>query len=64
MGVHHLGKRGVCDLLHDLCGLPISVGAVVNSQEQASQALAPPYGEALAHAQAAPIKNADETSWR
>src|ERR1019366_578672 len=64
MGVHRLGKRGAAEVLHDLCGLPISVGAVVDSQQQASQALAPPYEEALAHAQAAPIKNADETSWR
>jgi len=64
MGVHRLGKRGAGEVLHDLCGLPISVGAVVDSQQQASEALAPPYEEALAHAQAAPIKNADETSWR
>lgn len=64
MGVHRLGKRGAADVLYDLCGLPISVGAVVDSQQQASEALAPPYQEALGHAQTAPIKNADETSWR
>jgi transposase len=64
MGVHRLGKRGTAELLHDLYGLPISVGAVVDSQEEASAALAQPYDEIVAHAQAAPIKNADETSWR
>ena len=64
MGVHRLGKRGAAEVLHDLCALPISVGAVVDSQEEASQALAAPYDEALSHAQAAPIKNADETGWR
>src|ERR1019366_7785512 len=64
MGVHRLGKRGAAEVLHDLCALPISVGAVVDSQEEASHALAAPYDEALSHAQAAPIKNADETGWR
>ena len=64
MGVHRLGKRGTAEALRDLFGLPISVGAVVDLQEDVSKALAAPYEEALAHAQAAPVKNADETSWR
>jgi transposase len=63
MGVHGIGKRGVAEALYDLYGLPISVGAVVGSQQQTSEALAQPYAEIVAHAQAAPIKNADETSW-
>ena len=41
-----------------------SVGAVVDSQNQVSRALEAPYSEAVEHAQAALIKNADETSWR
>ncbi len=64
MGVHKLGKRGLAEALHDLFGLPISVGAVVDTQQEASEALAAPYEEALSEAQAAPVKNADETSWR
>ncbi len=64
MGVHRLGKRGAAEALHDLYGLPISVGAVVDTQQEASEALAAPYEEALSEAQAAPVKNADETSWR
>lgn len=63
MGVHGMGKRGVAEVLYDLYGLPISVGAVVDSQQEASEALAEPYVEIVAHAQAAPVKNADETSW-
>lgn len=63
MGVHRMGKRGVAEALNDLYGLPISVGAVVDSQQETSEALAQPYAEIVAHAQAAPIKNADETSW-
>lgn len=61
--LHKLGKRGVAEVLYDLCGLPISLGAVVDSQREMSEALAEPYAECVEHAQAAPIKNADETSW-
>jgi transposase len=64
MGVHRIGKRGTAEILEDVFGLPISIGAVVDSQNEVSRALEEPYAEALAHAQAAPIKNADETSWR
>jgi transposase len=63
MGVHKLGKRGAAEALFDLYGLPISVGAVVDSQCEVSEALAEPHDEIVAHAQAAPVKNADETSW-
>jgi transposase len=64
MGVHRLGKRGMAEVLHDVFGLPISVGAVVDSQNEVSRGLEAPHTEALEHAQAARIKNADETSWR
>jgi transposase len=64
MGVHRVGKRGTAEILQDVFGLPISVGAVVDSQNEVRRALEEPYAEALAYAQAAPIKNADETSWR
>jgi transposase len=63
MGVHKMGKRGVTEALFDLYGVPISVGAVVDSQREVSEALAAPHDEIVAHAQAAPVKNADETSW-
>lgn len=64
MGVHRVGKRGTAEIMFDVFGLPISVGAVVDSQNEVSRALEQPYAAAVAHAQAAPIKNADETSWR
>lgn len=63
IGVHRMGKRGVVEALLDLYGLPMSLGAVIDSQRETSEALAQPYAEAVAHAQAAPVKNADETSW-
>lgn len=64
MGVHRVGKRGTAEILQDVFGLPISIGAVVDSQNEVSRALEQPHAEAWAYAQAAPIKNADETSWR
>jgi len=63
MGVHRLSKRLVADVLGDVFGLPISLGAVVGCQKEASGVLEEPYEEALGAAQASPIKNADETSW-
>ena len=63
MGVHKLGKRGAVEALFDLYGLTISVGATVDSQREVSEALAEPYHEIVTHAQDAPVKNADETSW-
>ena len=43
MGVHKLGKRGAAEALLNLYGLPISVGAIVDSQREVSEALAEPY---------------------
>ncbi len=63
IGVHKMGKRGVAEALVNIYGLPMSLGAVVDSQREASEALAAPYVEIVAHAQAARVKNADETSW-
>lgn len=64
LGIHRVGTRGASEFLHDVFSLPISLGAVVDSQQEGSEALAKPYEEAAVAAAAAPIKNADETSWR
>lgn len=63
MGVYRISKRGVAAILGDLFQLPLSVGAVSDSQQVVSDALRVPYEEACEAAQAAPIKNADETGW-
>jgi transposase len=64
MGVYRLSKRMVPDLMLDLFGLHMSVGAVVGCQHIASHALEAPVEEAAAHVAEQPVKNADETSWR
>jgi transposase len=64
MGVYRLSKRAVPDLLRDLFGLTISVGAVVGCQQAVSVALETPVEEAKAAIAEAPVKYADETGWR
>lgn len=64
LGVYRLGKRPVQQLLEDLFGLHMSLGAVIGCQELASAALAPAHAEAHAHVVAQPVKHADETGWR
>ena len=64
MGVFRLTKRMVPELMADLYGLHLSVGAVVGCQRQASEALASPVEQARQHVVEDPRKHADETGWR
>ena len=64
MGVYRLSKRAVPELMRDVFGLSISVGAVVGCQRIASAALAAPVEQATAFVAEQPVKYADETSWR
>ena len=64
MGVFRLSKRAVPELMRDMFGLSISVGAVVGCQQIASKALAIPVDDAKKFVVEAPVKHADETGWR
>lgn len=64
MGAYRLGKRSAQMLMRDFFGLTMSLGAVVDCQNQASDALHAPYDEAAEHARKQKLKYADETSWR
>ena len=64
MGVYRLSKRAVPELMRDVFGLGISLGAVVGCQRIASAALAAPVAEARAFVVDEPVKYADETGWR
>ena len=48
MGVYRLSKRAVPELMRDVFGLSMSVGAVIGCQRIASQALAAPQGSCIA----------------
>lgn len=63
-GVLHNGRRGAQDALQELFGLEMSLGTVSANEGVVSAALAEPYREAHAEAQAAPVAHADETGWR
>lgn len=66
MGVCRLGKRKVQDILADLFGLDLSLGAVVGCQKLGSSAIQAPVEEArdFVCTARAPVKHSDETSWR
>jgi transposase len=64
MGVYRLTKRQVPELMRDLFGLQMSVGAVIGCQESASAAIAEPVEDARSHVKQQPVKHADETGWR
>jgi hypothetical protein len=64
LGVYGLSRRDTADLMRDLFGRPISLGAVVGCQRIGAAALAQPHEEALAPLPNAPVKYADETGWK
>ena len=50
MGVYRLGKRLVPELMQDLFGLQMSLGAVIDCQQAASDAMAVPVEQATTSA--------------
>ena len=64
IGVCRLGKRTVQQVLADLFGLELSLGAVVGCQKLGSAALETPVNQARNFVRGAAVKHSDETSWR
>jgi len=62
-GVGRLSKRTLRTLLADLCGLPVSLGAVSKLEATVSRALAPIH-EAAHQATQGRDANVDETGWK
>jgi len=63
-GTCRMSKRMAQDLLRDLYGLEISLGAVSAAEQRMSSALAKPFQEAHAHVQEQDVAYVDETGWR
>jgi transposase len=59
----HVSRRKVKQLLSDMLGLKVSLGALSESEALAAAAVAAPVEEALHHALAAKAKHADGTTW-
>ena len=63
-GCHGVGKRGVEEISQVVFDAPVALGTVANLEQEVSAALADPHQEAVSAVRAAPVKHADETSWK
>ncbi len=64
MGMYHLSKRQVADLLDMTYGVHISPGSVVKIQKRASAALASVVDEAYEAVKTQPARYIDDTGWQ
>ncbi len=64
VGVHHVSKRGVEEIVEEVFEVPISLGKVAALEQEMSVALKPAYQEAVAEVRAAASKHVDETGWK
>lgn len=62
-GVYHLSRRKARQLLAELFGISISVGAISAMERRASEALKSAYDEARREVEYAAVKHTDATSW-
>jgi transposase len=62
-GVYHLGRRRAVELLSDIVGVHVSLGALSAVEERVSSAVQPCVDEAWARVRAAEVKHTDGTSW-
>lgn len=62
-GIYNLSRRRALQLLSDLVGVRISLGAVSAVEARVSEAVAPAVEEACEHVANAAVKHTDGTSW-
>ena len=62
-GRSHASKRNIEELMETLLGVPISLGSIINAEQEVSAALEAPYAQAQEALRHAPVKNVDETGW-
>jgi transposase len=62
-GVYHLSRRKAVQLLSDLVGVRISLGAVSAVEARVSEAVEPPVQQACEHVANAAVKHTDGTTW-
>lgn len=62
-GVYHLSRRKAQQLLRELFGIEISLGALSGMEARASQALQSAFDEAQREVEQAEVKHTDATSW-
>src|ERR1019366_8505466 len=62
-GVYHLSRRKTTDLLWELCGVRLSLGALSMIEARVSDALEPAVAEAWKRVGDGAVKHTDGTSW-
>jgi transposase len=62
-GVYHLGRRKAVQMLSDIVGVRVSLGALSAVEERVSNAVQPCVDEAWDRVRAADIKHTDGTTW-
>jgi transposase len=62
-GVYHVSRRQAVELLADLVGVRISLGALSAVEGRVSEAVAPAVDEACEHVANAAVKHTDGTTW-
>jgi transposase len=62
-GVYHLSRRATVDVLRDVLGVQISLGAVSAVEARVSEAVKPAVDEAWTQVNSAQVKHTDGTSW-
>jgi transposase len=63
-GRHHIGRRGVQEIVETVFEVPNSLGTISALEAEMSAALGPPYQQAREAVDEAAVKNTDETGWR
>ena len=63
-GSYRLSKRTTGQVMDDLCGMPMSVGTISQSEKATTEVVAEPVEEARAYVQEQVVAHLDETSWR
>ena len=62
-GVYHISRRRTGQLLEDVLGVRLSLGAISGIETRVSDALAEPVAQAWEHVKDADVKHTDGTSW-
>jgi transposase len=57
-------RRQLREMLVEIFGIPVSLGALSEAEERTSNAIAAPVDEAIAHVRGQPVKHVDASTWR
>jgi transposase len=63
-GAYRLSKRTTGQVMDDLCGVPMRVGTISQSEQATTEVVAAPVEEARAYVQEQAVAHLDETCWR